>query len=375
MSKDSNYALGGDNGKKQLADPDLNFRPPWPKSYQAKIGLIGCGGITEYHLKAYKAKGLEVVALCDLDRSKMEERQKEFFPDAVLYDDYHKILANGDIGVVDIALHPEPRYGVVEAALKAGKHVLSQKPFVLDLDKGQALVELAGEHNLKLAVNQNGRWAPYVRYTAEAIKAGLIGDIQSVSIRMNWDHTWVKGTAFESIHHLILYDFAIHWVDMVRLFMGNRKELSAFAQITSTRDQEIGVPMVANISFGFENAIANLMFDGHSKAGAGEDVIVVGSKGTIRCSGEVCKAHKLSLVTDEGEYSPTLEGEWFHEGFVGTMGELLCAIEEDREPENSARQNLESLKLAFAAIASADSGQPVTPGEARRLGESCKPKA
>jgi hypothetical protein len=49
------------------------------------------------------------------------------------------------------------------------------------------------------------------------------------------------------------------------------------------------------------------------------------------------------------------------------MGELLCAIEEDREPENSARGNLQSLALCFAAIASAREGREVRLGEALRL--------
>jgi hypothetical protein len=49
------------------------------------------------------------------------------------------------------------------------------------------------------------------------------------------------------------------------------------------------------------------------------------------------------------------------------MGELLCAIEEDRAPYNSAANNLESLAVAFAAIASAERGQPVRPGDVRRL--------
>jgi len=57
-----------------------------------------------------------------------------------------------------------------------------------------------------------------------------------------------------------------------------------------------------------------------------------------------------------------VKGDWFSNGFEGTMGELLCAIEEGREPENNARANLKSLKLAFAAIASADSGKPEIPG-------------
>jgi hypothetical protein len=44
------------------------------------------------------------------------------------------------------------------------------------------------------------------------------------------------------------------------------------------------------------------------------------------------------------------------------MGELLCAIEEQREPTHSARNNLDSLALCFAALASADRGGPVRPG-------------
>jgi hypothetical protein len=49
------------------------------------------------------------------------------------------------------------------------------------------------------------------------------------------------------------------------------------------------------------------------------------------------------------------------------MGELLCAIEDDREPVNSARGNLPSLQLCFAAVASADSGEPIRPDEVKAL--------
>jgi hypothetical protein len=52
---------------------------------------------------------------------------------------------------------------------------------------------------------------------------------------------------------------------------------------------------------------------------------------------------------------------------MGAMGELLCAIEERREPENAAAGNLDSLALAFAAMVSADTGQPQIPGAVRRI--------
>ena len=52
------------------------------------------------------------------------------------------------------------------------------------------------------------------------------------------------------------------------------------------------------------------------------------------------------------------------------MGELLCAIEEGRAPINSARENLHSLALCFAAIASASEGTVKTPGDARKMQSS-----
>ena len=60
--------------------------------------------------------------------------------------------------------------------------------------------------------------------------------------------------------------------------------------------------------------------------------------------------------------------EWFKNGFLGTMAELLCAIREDREPTNGARDNLRSLALCFAAMASADSGESRVPGSVRKIG-------
>jgi hypothetical protein len=58
---------------------------------------------------------------------------------------------------------------------------------------------------------------------------------------------------------------------------------------------------------------------------------------------------------------------------AGTMGELLCAIEESREPENSAANNLRSLALCFAALESTRSGRMEIPGNVRQAGPGCTP--
>ncbi len=87
----------------------------------------------------------------------------------------------------------------------------------------------------------------------------------------------------------------------------------------------------------------------------------------LSASAPILATQKLTLYTANGIATPDLQGAWFPDGFHGTMGELLCAIEENREPLNSARENLNSLALCFAAIASATDGEPKTVGSVRQL--------
>jgi predicted dehydrogenase len=117
----------------------------------------------------------------------------------------------------------------------------------------------------------------------------------------------------------------------------------------------------------FDDAQATLVFDGHTPIGGMDMMYVAGSAGAIDCRGPDLNHHTLTLHTRRGIGAPKLEGTWFRDGFHGTMAELLCAIEEKRQPYNSGRDNLASLALCFAAVASADSGKPHIPGRVRKL--------
>jgi predicted dehydrogenase len=94
---------------------------------------------------------------------------------------------------------------------------------------------------------------------------------------------------------------------------------------------------------------------------------VAGTDGTLTSTGPDLGTQTVTLTTAAGVATPELTGTWFNDGFKGTMGELLCAIEENREPRNSGRSNLASLALCFAAIASANENAPKTVGEVRQL--------
>lgn len=370
MDKENdNYGLSAEKAKRQINPPKINYLPQKPKFYNPKIGLIGTGGISDFHLKNYQEFGFNVVAIANRTLLKAEERRDKYFPDAEVYDDYRKILERDDIEVVDITPHPKDRLPILKEALQSKKHVLSQKPFVLDLNDGKELVKIAKENGVKLAVNQNGRWAPHFSYMREAIRSGLIGRPLSVDFSLQWDQTWITGNpAFENIPHMVLFDFAVHWFDITASFMEGQKATSVYASTIKYDEQLYSPPALASCTINYEQSQVRMAFNAHTTLGEEDVTTIVGTKGTLRSRGSGLNNQPvMEIFTDEGEVKVPLEGCWFENGFQGTMAELLCAIEEKREPNNSAENNLKSLELCFAALESANKSKIVAPGEVNSL--------
>jgi predicted dehydrogenase len=250
---------------------------------------------------------------------------------------------------------------MISDAIGARKHILSQKPFVLDLKTGRQLVHAADRAGVCLAVNQNGRWAPHFAYLRQAVDTGLLGDVMAAHLSVHWNHDWIAGTAFDSVHHALLFDFAIHWFDILNCFMQGRPAKQVFASITRASAQKSKPPLLGQVIIEYEGAQASLVFDGTAPHGPLDQTILIGTNATITSQGKNLNNQKVQIHTPEGHSSPRLRGAWFPDGFHGTMAELLCAIEENRTPDNSARSNLAGLALCFAAVKSAETGQPVKP--------------
>ena len=121
----------------------------------------------------------------------------------------------------------------------------------------------------------------------------------------------------------------------------------------------------------YDHAQASLAFDADTNVGQNDRVYVTGSKGSIKTDGKSYQDLKLTMDYLNGDEPrkilPKLEGKWFPDGFHGTMGELLCSIEQNRAPTIDAARNLQSLAICFAAVASAESGEPKVPGEVRQM--------
>lgn len=357
VSSKESYALVA-RPANSIAAPVLAYEPPMPKDRLIPIGLIGAGGISAAHLDAYRQYGLNVVGICDRSIDKAILRRDEYFPAAFATNRPEDLLNDPNIRVLDLAMHPDARLDMIRGALEAGKHVLSQKPFVNDLAEGLGLAELARARGLFLAVNQNGRWAPYMSYLREAVQAGVIGEVTSVHAQLQWDHSWIGGTPFEKIDQIILEDFAIHWFDFLTSIIG---ETATAVYATSTRasGQAVRSKLLAQSLITFRGGQASLVFDGATRFGAQNLTTIVGTRGTLRSVGPDLGKQTVTVALEAGEGSPGLKGKWFNDGFAGAMGALLVAIETGVEPINGARANLASLKLVQAALTSATEGRVV----------------
>ena len=117
------------------------------------IGLVGLG-IGQQHLSGYRHQGLNVVAVCDLDQNLLTTVAEEFNIQKT-YTQTADLISDPEVRIIDLAIQPWLRLPVVRAAAKAGKHLLCQKPFSMNMRQAVEMVEVCEENGVELMVNQN----------------------------------------------------------------------------------------------------------------------------------------------------------------------------------------------------------------------------
>lgn len=126
-----------------------------------KVGVVGCGGVVRaFHMPGWAAvPDAEVVAGCDLHEETAQNLKRDFdIP--TIYDDYRKMIADPQINVIDVATPNKFHTPVVLAALKAGKHVLCEKPLATTTKSIRQIGEAAKKAKGLLMVAQNMRFTP-----------------------------------------------------------------------------------------------------------------------------------------------------------------------------------------------------------------------
>lgn len=145
--------------------------------------IIGCGDISPSHLTSYHEAGIELVALCDLIRERAEKRRGESGGTATVYTDAAEMIAKERLDVVTVAVPVASHIPLTLMALKAGKHVLCEKPSALDIAENRAVVAAAKAAGRQVAFfSSRMRWG-HVPMAKRLIGEGRLGRVYRVDVR------------------------------------------------------------------------------------------------------------------------------------------------------------------------------------------------
>ena len=341
-----------------------DYRPQPPSKEvieQFPIGVVGCGGIMRSaHLPAYERFGYRVLAACDV----VEENARlaaEKFGIPHFTTRLEDLLDDPAIKVIDLAVHASQRRPLVERIAAAGKHILSQKPFALHYAEALSMVETCERAGITLMVNQQARWAPAHRALKLVVESGLLGHIYSV-LHLNRSFQDVAGSWFVQLPHFNIVDHGIHYLDLSRYFTG-QTPLRIKATTAMVPGQHAVSPMIYTVlaeytpeaqlmaTLHFNNIVAVQRSLGRYEwfvDGTGGSAMASPSELVVATKDNPDRRHVLAI-----------QGTWFPEAFGGSMGELLRALAEGHPPATSGRDNLHSVKIAYAAVESSEHGRAV----------------
>ncbi len=333
-----------------------------------KYALIGCGRISQNHIRAAMENGLEIVALCDLDADKMKKTAELLSDTVAMFTDYRKLLAESDAQVIAIATDSGTHAELALAAIAAGKHVLIEKPIALSMADARQICKAAQDSHVTVGVCHQNRFNLAVVQLRQALESGRFGKLShgAVTVRWNrseayydqaaWRGTWAQdgGT---------LMNQCIHGIDLLRWMMGD--EITEVCGMTArrlhehTECEDIGTAVVRfrNGALGTVEGTANVY-----PRDMEETLSIFGESGTVTLGGGSVNRVERWLFAD-GNEDMTAYGEHpdniYGNGHARLYGDFLEAIAEGREPLVDTYAGMAALELVLAIYKSQKEGRIV----------------
>jgi predicted dehydrogenase len=327
-----------------------------------QCGIIGLGGMGEMHASIIKDSGLvELVALCDTNRQVLRKMAKQFEVESI-YTDFHEIVANPSLDMVIICLPHYLHAPVALAALRAGKHVLTEKPIAISMEEADKMIETARQNNVKLGVSEEHRYGGHVQIAKKWIKEGKLGDLYLCSCTERFDSEieqpapqgWRNkkemmggGSYIDQGHHV---------VDLMRYIMGDPFECCAYmtrpTQMLEGEDLTLAIyrhsgGAISQVHVGWAPGITQSIMS------------IFGLKGTIIIDCPHSRYGFVSLFNPTTDDVPKpierVEKDW---GWATqkAIEKFIKAIEKDESPEYSGEEGKKNLAAILAAYRSAEKG-------------------
>ncbi len=247
-----------------------------------RLGVIGAGSFSNSHLTGIKyAETAEAVAICDVIEEKAKT-QAEKYGIPSYYTDYKELLKRDDIDAVTLPLPDQVHAQITVDALRAGKHVLCEKPMALSMEDCKIMVQAARETGKQLMIGQIGRYTPGFLMAKKMVDDGEIGELFFVESEYAHDYSQIGGTGNWRItpERQPIIGGGCHAVDLLRMIAGNPTEVFAYANNKVLTSWPISDCTVAVMKFP-NDVIGKVMTSVGCKRKYTMRTVLYGSKGTI----------------------------------------------------------------------------------------------
>jgi len=209
------------------------------KAGAVRVAVIGAGSVAKYrHVPEYAGnKFVNIVAVCDKVAANAEKLAKQF--GGKVFTDWHDVVKSNEVDAISVCTPNNLHAPVTIAALKAGKHVLCEKPMATSASEAEAMVTAAKENKKILMIGHNQRLAPLHIRAKQILQSGMLGRV--ITFRTNFAHPGPEGWSIEGVGGWFFQkkqafvgamgDLGVHKADLIRWLLKDEiVEVAAFVE-------------------------------------------------------------------------------------------------------------------------------------------------
>ncbi len=314
------------------------------------------------HVEGARDFGAEIALLCDNNEENLRFAGERYgVPEDRWITDYNDIITNESIDVATVAIPDQQHVKVSCDLLRAGKHVLCEKPLALTREDIEEMVRVSDECEAKFMVGQICRFTPAFEKAKELVSSGTIGDVYF--IESEYAHDYMKlcdeWRADPARHGVI--GGGCHAVDLIRWIVGDPQEVFAYGAHMLLPMVSYDDATIAVMKFG-ENVMGKVFVSTGCKRGYTMRTVIYGTKGTIICD-NTSPTMTLFLTDEEGVVLPeqTIDVVVNNHNAAKEFEVFADAIINDKPVMTDAREGAKTVAVCLAIVESAKTGKPVKP--------------
>lgn len=204
------------------------------KTSDIRVGVIGYGGafnMGRQHLSEMRDAGMTPAAVAEIDPKRLEVAEQDF-PGIGRYTSVAQMLRKSDVDLVTIITPHNTHAKLAAQCLRAGRHVVCEKPFAITTAECDRMVRTAQRHKRVVSTYHNRHWDGCIRQALATVKRGRkIGDIVRIEAHMGqWRQPGDWWRSSKSISGGVLYDWGVHLLEYaLQLIDAPIAEVSGFA--------------------------------------------------------------------------------------------------------------------------------------------------